>query len=108
MRIRGLISGCCLAILFSGNLVAGASDLADAAMNKDAASVRNLLTQKVDVNAPQADGATALHWAVKWDDLAMTDQLIRAGADVKAAIASARPRCIWPASMETPRLLKNY
>jgi ankyrin repeat protein len=39
----------------------------------------------VDVNAPQDDGATALHWAAHWDDLAMADLLIQAGANASAA-----------------------
>ncbi len=34
--------------------------LADAAMHRDAAAVRTLLGQNVDVNAPQADGARRL------------------------------------------------
>ena len=41
--------------------------------------------QKADVNAPQVDGATALHWAVYRDDLELADLLIRAGANVNAA-----------------------
>ena len=48
-------------------------------------AVRSLLKQKVDVNAPQPDGTTALHWAVRQDDLETADLLIRAGANVKAA-----------------------
>ena len=46
------------------------SDVADAAMRGDTAAVRALLAQKADVNAPQADGATALHWAVYRGDTA--------------------------------------
>ncbi len=42
------------------------------------------IARKADVNAPQVDGSTALHWAVELDDLAMADQLIRAGARVAA------------------------
>jgi ankyrin repeat protein len=38
-------------------------------MNGDAAAVQKLLVQKADVNAPQVDGGTALHWAVYRDDL---------------------------------------
>ena len=38
--------------------------LADAVQNQDQAAVRTLLKQNVDVNAAQADGTTALHWAV--------------------------------------------
>src|SRR5438552_14796744 len=51
--------------------------------NKQA--VRALLLRKADVNAPQVDGTTALHWAVRADDLETTDLLIRAGANVSAA-----------------------
>ena len=57
--------------------------LAGAAMNQDMASMRSLLKQHVDVNAPEADGATALHWAAHFDDLEAVDLLIAAGADVK-------------------------
>jgi ankyrin repeat protein len=59
--------------------------VADAAMNGDTAAVQKLLAQKADVNAPQVDGGTALHWAVYRDDLALVDVLIRANANVKAA-----------------------
>ena len=38
-----------------------------------------LLSQKADVNEPQADGATALHWAVYRSDRELVDTLIRAG-----------------------------
>jgi len=46
-----------------------ASDVADAVMRGDTAAVRALIRKKVDVNAPQRDGSTALHWAVHRDDL---------------------------------------
>jgi ankyrin len=61
------------------------SDVAEAMMKGDAATVRKLLLAKADVNAPQVDGATALHWAVYRDDVAMADLLLKAGANVKAA-----------------------
>jgi ankyrin repeat protein len=61
------------------------SDVADAAMRGDKAAVRTLLQQKADVNAPQPDGATALHWAAYRSDKELTDILIKAGANAKAA-----------------------
>jgi ankyrin repeat protein len=74
-----------LAVLFAWNagVVFGAvrSDVADAVMRSDKAGLRTLLQQKADVNAPQIDGATALHWAVYHDDLETVDALIKAGAN---------------------------
>ena len=67
------------------SLAAGRSDVADAAMRGDKAAVRTLVEQKADVNAAQADGATALHWAVFRSDKEMVDLLIRAGTNAKAA-----------------------
>ena len=64
---------------------AGRSDVADAVMKGDAAALHTLLRQKADVNAPQVDGATALHWAVYRGDLEATNLLIAAGAKVDAA-----------------------
>jgi ankyrin repeat protein len=56
--------------------------LVDAVKNRDKAAIRTLIQQRVDVNAPEPDGATALHWAVRTDDLETTDMLVRAGAKV--------------------------
>jgi len=62
----------------------GAS-LADAAKEGNRDRVRDLLEQHADVNAVQADGTTALHWAARNDDMAMAQLLIAAHANVKAA-----------------------
>jgi ankyrin len=66
-------------------LGAAASDVADAAMKGNKEAVRALLQRKANVNAPQSDGTTALHWAVRSDDLETADLLIRAGANASAA-----------------------
>jgi uncharacterized protein len=77
---------CVALVVIATALVAGAgkSELADAAQRGDRAAVQKLILQKVDVNAPQVDGATALHWAVYRQDTELADLLIRAGANVKA------------------------
>jgi ankyrin repeat protein len=60
-------------------------EVADAAQRQDREAIRTLIKQRRDVNAPQADGATALAWAAHWDDLETADLLIGAGASVNAA-----------------------
>ena len=59
--------------------------LVEAVRNGDEEAVRALLTDRVDVNAPQPDGTTALHWGVHHDALETVDLLIRAGANANAA-----------------------
>ena len=54
--------------------------LVEAVKRQDTAAVR-VLVSEADVNATQADGATALHWAAYRDDLATARLLIGAGAD---------------------------
>src|SRR5262245_51427768 len=63
---------------------AAATDVADAAMRGDREALRAAIARKADVNVPQADGSTALHWAVERDDLEAADLLIEAGARVAA------------------------
>ena len=63
----------------------GTPPLVQAARNQDVAAVRALLTQDAPANEPQADGSTALHWAVHWEHQEMVDVLIAAGAEVSAA-----------------------
>jgi ankyrin repeat protein len=78
----------CVAVLLvcsTASTRGAGSDVADAVMKGDTAAVRKLLLTKADVNAPQVDGATALHWAVYRDDLETADLLLKAGANVKAA-----------------------
>ncbi len=85
MRIRTPLTAAALAILMSASgtraFAAGDTRLADAAMKRDIATVRKLLDQKADVNAPGADGTPALHWLVRVDDFDTARRLIRAGAD---------------------------
>jgi uncharacterized protein len=84
---RKQFGAACLSLL----LLAGASaaqpnaPLADAAEKMDRARVADLLKRGADVNAAQADGMTALHWAAYHDDPRTAALLLEAGASVKAA-----------------------
>jgi len=75
-----------LAMLFAASIPAAStkSPLADAAEKSDRAAIRALLRQHADVNAPQVDGMTALHWAAYQDDLETAKVLIKARANVNA------------------------
>src|SRR2546427_3201074 len=65
--------------------------LIQAVKTKDTASIRGLLKAGIDVNTPQGDGATALHWAVDDNNLAAVDLLLPSGAPVKV------PNDLWVA-----------
>jgi ankyrin repeat protein len=84
MRMR-CASGLSLAALLSVSSLGaagGPAPLADAVQHRDKPAVLALLKAHADVNAPQSDGATALHWAAYLDDAETTALLIRAGAKV--------------------------
>ena len=78
---------CVLLLLSMASPAVGSNDhqLAEAAKEGDRGALRSLLAQHADVNATQADGATALHWAAHRDDLEMATLLIEAGAEVNVA-----------------------
>src|SRR3984957_17140880 len=85
MSISSRLSWCLVALLsVVGPVSAAVSEVADAAMQGNKEAVRSLIQKKANVNAPQIDGTTALHWAVQADDLETADLLIRAGANVSA------------------------
>ena len=83
-------------------LSAAASEVADAAMRGDLAAVRALVANKADVNAPQGDGATALHWAAYRGNREMLDVLLRRAPTRRPPTAPAARRCGWRASTATP------
>ncbi len=75
-----------VALLFVVSVgVASAEELVDAVKAGDQRAVRALLNRRVNVNAAEADGATALHFAVDQDALPLVELLVRAGANVNAA-----------------------
>src|ERR1700692_1771766 len=63
------------------------SPLINAVKDGDKVALRSLVQKKVDVNAAEPDGSTALHWASYRDDLESADLLIRSGAKVNASTA---------------------
>ena len=81
------VVGTWMVLLASLVSLAATSDLRliEAVKSKNPDAVSALLKQRADVNVPEGDGATALHWAVHQDDVAMADLLIHAGARVSAA-----------------------
>jgi len=86
MRLRSL-GICTAAFLLSTGALAAAADApaADAMEKMDRAAVRAMVQRRADVNAPQADGMTALHWAAYQDDFESVELLVHGGANVKAA-----------------------
>jgi ankyrin repeat protein len=92
MRVEGVLAAALVlaglgvaARVDAGQAVGGAgltpsAPLADAVQRRDKPAVLALLKKRADVNAPQGDGATALHWAAYTEDAETTALLIRAGA----------------------------
>jgi ankyrin repeat protein len=86
MRAKYLMSAGAVALIVTvTGWSAASSPVADAAMNGNMIALNSLIQQKADVNAPQADGATAIQWAAYKNDAKMADVLIAAGANVKIA-----------------------
>lgn len=82
------LNACFAALLISAvSLSAAPSDLRliNAVKSNDVKTVRSLLAQHVEVNAAEADGSTALHWAAQRNNLEIADALIASGANAKAA-----------------------
>src|SRR5213075_256347 len=74
--MRVLISfGLVALIAHNIGAAAHAPALAEAARRGDRAAVRALLQKGADVNAAEADGTTALHWASYADDVDLADLL---------------------------------
>src|SRR5688572_19828231 len=83
---RALVSALALSLLATLSMAAAERPaLIEAARAGDRATLRMLVQGKADVNRPEGDGSTALHWASYRNDLDSADLLIRAGANVNAA-----------------------
>ena len=87
MRLNGL-GGCVVGVLLcaSGTEAAVApASVAEAVKKMDKAAIRALVQKHADVNVPEPDGSTALHWAAYTNDFEIADLLIKAGADPNIA-----------------------
>ena len=76
-----------LAVLCSAGLCAGtvsAGPLVSALKNGNTAAARALLAERADPNDAEADGTTALHWAVHHADSSLAAALLDAGAKIDA------------------------
>jgi ankyrin repeat protein len=80
-----LLSGILLASFLATAGFAAGTTVADAVENRDLSTARALLKQHASVNAAQADGTTALHWAAHWNDADAVAMLLQAGANAQAA-----------------------
>ena len=89
MRAKAILASVFLLLLPTAisHAAAAGADLraVDAMAARNAALVRALLDEGVDVNSARGDGATALHWAAHWDDADAAELLLGAGANVNAA-----------------------
>jgi ankyrin repeat protein len=82
---RFAVAGCLTVLASTLGYASTDLPLIQAVRSTDIAAVRGLLKARIDVNAAQGDGATALHWAAHRDDLAIADLLIRSGARANVA-----------------------
>ena len=94
---RLLRAGTVLVAVCSCSVIAAATGdtrLLDAVKRQDRPAIVALLKERIDVNAPQTDGTTALHWAAYRDDAATVEALLRAGAKPNA-VTDAGVTPLW-------------
>jgi len=86
-RVCFVIFGISCLLLFCAVLAGSFADLRliDAVKKSDSKLVRSFIATRVDVNAAEVDGSTALLWAVQRDNAELVDILLSAGANPKAA-----------------------
>src|SRR5882672_8363441 len=84
LRTASMLTTAIVLTLTVGVRAAGPNSIADAAMRGDRADVLALIKRGADVNAPQGDGVTALHWAARHGDAELVTALVSAGASLRA------------------------
>jgi ankyrin len=87
-------------------LLTANTPLVEAAKSGDTAAATTLIAQRsVDVNAPEPDGTTALHWAAHHNDLELVRRLIAAGANVNARNSYGATPMSEAATVASPALI---
>jgi len=71
-------------LILSSQLIAQTA-LIDATKSQNRAAVEALIEQNTNLNMPQGDGGTALHWAVYRNDNSITKLLLEGGANANAS-----------------------
>ena len=74
-----------LLLVFAAGLLASDARVVDAVKAHNTDALRSLIKEHADVNAPEADGTSALHYAAHSNDLEAVQRLLKAGANAKAA-----------------------
>src|SRR2546421_434961 len=80
MRPRPLLTSIALLGLPAFAATAADTRLVEAVKSGDRAAALALIAAKADVNTPEVDGTTPLHWAVHQSDVELVERLIRSGA----------------------------
>ncbi len=87
IRVESVFLLALLAVAMAAGAAAATSEpeVVLAAKAGDVSAVRALVQRKADVNAREADGTTALHWAARVGAQSTIELLVKAGANVNAA-----------------------
>lgn len=110
MARTGTIASALVLIAWSAAAAGPDRRVVEAAKGRDLNTVRSLIAAGTDVAIPLGDGATALHWAAHWDDLAIAEVLLGAGAKINAAddhgVTPLALACLNGSAPMVERLLK--
>ena len=85
MRSLAFSALCAVLLSVMAGTAIAQTEIADAASRGDKTAIERLLKNGADVNAQQADGATALQWAAYRGDAKLVERLLKAGAKTDLA-----------------------
>ncbi len=85
LSFGGRVAAVLLALATFGIGQTASATVATAARQSDADTIRNLIAEGSDVNAPEADGTSPLLWAAYESSPEIVSMLLKAGADPNAA-----------------------